>query len=165
MTHNKPAAVNLAQNSNEPAAKPKFSEVAPFTYAAISMLCTGLGLGIGKVITEATSGTQAVVGASLTAIFALAGSYVLKPPGTGFHPVTRIGMPIALGAVALALSLTAKEANQFSAEERKTTPTIDSGTVIGTREVTIADQYCGNRRGETKIVHNGQKMYAICPPN
>lgn len=81
------------------------------------------------------------------------------------HTATKV---VLAGSFALAAGHLMEKNTAYEAAykaERAAMPRIDAKTVIGTKPVTIADQYCQNksRGAEITIEHQGQKMLTVCP--
>ncbi len=124
-------------------------------YAAVAQAMTVFNLNNPN----ATMLASAAGAAGLT-FLAISGS---KPGGKTVRLVAQLAISAAFGCAAAAFAVAANTAEEEYKERIKNTPTIDARTVIGTKEVTIADKYCQYQRGKITIQHNGQEMFTVCP--
>lgn len=73
-------------------------------------------------------------------------------------------LSVAFGAVASQLSVISEENYAEYEARQKARVFIDPHTVIGMKPVTIADQHCQHKKGETvSFKQDGQTLHTVCP--
>lgn len=159
----------MSQNTSQQKFETGPGEAAFPRYLVAAAGSATLGLAIGKAISSAIAiknpeVVQAINAASV-ALLCFIGTYCTEPKVRVLHPVKR-GLASLAFAATMSMAVAAGDgAEKRFQEERAAMPVIDAQTVIGTKTVTIADQYClpRNRGLETVVEHEGKKMLTLCP--
>ena len=149
----------------------------PLQYFGFALLGSNLGHMMMPVLMAQWAAPKSITaGASYLAAAGLSyyvmGS-VTKEPGIGNskalrlmkHAATKATLAAVFSATTGHLIATSAVEEAAYKAERAAMPRIDAATVIGTKPVTIADQYCrpGQRGQEIVIEHQGRKTLTVCP--
>ena len=146
------------------------SESTISRYLVVAAGSAGIGIALGEIAKSVFAvknpDVSLAVNAATSAAMCFIGSYCIEPEGRRkLRPVTRGLLSVAFGLSVLGLNSVSEKNYDDYKKQRESLPFIDSKTVIGTKPITIADQYCsGKARGIVIVIEReGQKQRTMCP--